>query len=115
MVSIPIDSNENLQAGIYRFTLQIPAKHMANKQNKTLEAKLIVVDPSGATPLTFTDDASYDLLSLKKGEEISPIDVSKGVLGGTSPYTYQASGLPEGITIGIDTGIITGSPTKEGE
>lgn len=65
--------------------------------------------------LTFTDDTSYDLVSLKKGEEISSIDVSKGVLGGTSPYTYQASGLPEGITIGTDTGIITGSPTKEGK
>lgn len=65
--------------------------------------------------LTFTDDAPYDLVSLKKGEEILPIDVSKGVLGGISPYSYQASGLPEGITIGTDTGIITGSPTKEGE
>ncbi|MEV6521189.1 S8 family serine peptidase [Longispora sp. NPDC051575] len=34
--------------------------------------------------------------------------------GGTSPYTWSASGLPAGLSIGSSTGKITGSPTTQG-
>ncbi|MEV8372551.1 S8 family serine peptidase [Kribbella sp. NPDC056861] len=33
--------------------------------------------------------------------------------GGTTPYTWSASGLPAGLTIGSSTGKITGSPTTQ--
>ncbi|MEV6410950.1 S8 family serine peptidase [Kribbella sp. NPDC051718] len=34
--------------------------------------------------------------------------------GGSSPYTWSASGLPAGLSIGSSTGKITGSPTSQG-
>ncbi|WP_020387053.1 M4 family metallopeptidase [Kribbella catacumbae] len=34
--------------------------------------------------------------------------------GGTAPYTWSASGLPAGITIGSSTGTISGTPTAAG-
>ncbi|GIF51471.1 subtilisin family serine protease [Asanoa ferruginea] len=34
--------------------------------------------------------------------------------GGTTPYTWSASGLPAGLSIGSSTGLITGSPTTAG-
>jgi Zn-dependent metalloprotease len=34
--------------------------------------------------------------------------------GGTSPYTWSATGLPPGITIGSTTGTVSGSPTTAG-
>jgi uncharacterized protein with beta-barrel porin domain len=34
--------------------------------------------------------------------------------GGTSPYSYTATGLPAGLTINASTGAITGTPTTSG-
>jgi hypothetical protein len=34
--------------------------------------------------------------------------------GGTAPYTWSASGLPGGVTIGSSTGTISGTPTAAG-
>jgi Zn-dependent metalloprotease len=34
--------------------------------------------------------------------------------GGTSPYTWSATGLPPGITIGSTTGTVSGTPTTAG-
>ncbi|TCC01839.1 M4 family metallopeptidase [Kribbella soli] len=34
--------------------------------------------------------------------------------GGTAPYTWSASGLPAGITIGSSTGTVSGTPTASG-
>ncbi len=34
--------------------------------------------------------------------------------GGTTPYTWTASGLPPGLSINAATGVITGTPTKTG-
>jgi Zn-dependent metalloprotease len=34
--------------------------------------------------------------------------------GGTSPYTWSASGLPAGVTIGSSTGTVSGTPTASG-
>ena len=34
--------------------------------------------------------------------------------GGTTPYTWSASGLPAGLSIGSSTGLISGSPTTSG-
>jgi Zn-dependent metalloprotease len=34
--------------------------------------------------------------------------------GGTAPYTWSASGLPAGVTIGASTGTVSGTPTTAG-
>jgi hypothetical protein len=34
--------------------------------------------------------------------------------GGTAPYTWSATGLPAGITIGSSTGTVSGTPTASG-
>ncbi len=34
--------------------------------------------------------------------------------GGTAPYTWSASGLPAGVTIGATTGTVSGTPTTAG-
>jgi len=42
------------------------------------------------------------------------VNLQLSASGGTSPYTWSATGLPPGLTIGSTTGKITGSPTTAG-
>ncbi|NUT36504.1 MAG: S8 family peptidase [Hamadaea sp.] len=42
------------------------------------------------------------------------VDLQMQASGGTSPYTWSASGLPAGLSIASSTGRITGSPTTAG-
>lgn len=49
------------------------------------------------------------------GEVGSPIaPVTFAASGGTSPYSFAASGLPAGLTLDPGTGVLTGTPTKAG-
>jgi uncharacterized protein YjdB/chitinase len=62
-------------------------------------------------PLTFADSTAYDIPASRVGVTITSIDVSGGVSGGISPYTFSATGLPAGISIDSMTGVIFGAPT----
>jgi Putative Ig domain/Subtilase family len=42
------------------------------------------------------------------------VSVQMRASGGTTPYTWSASGLPAGLSISSSTGLITGSPTTAG-
>jgi hypothetical protein len=42
------------------------------------------------------------------------VDLQLQATGGTTPYTWSASGLPAGLTLAASTGRITGSPTTAG-
>ena len=64
--------------------------------------------------LSFTDSAAYDIPASTVGTAIASIDVSGSVSGGTAPYTFSASGLPNGITINNTTGVISGTPIAAG-
>ncbi len=46
------------------------------------------------------------------GTAISSFTMSAS--GGTSPYTWTATGLPAGVTIGSSTGTVSGTPTTAG-
>ena len=46
------------------------------------------------------------------GTAISPFTLSAS--GGTAPYTWSATGLPAGVTIGSSTGTVSGTPTTAG-
>ncbi|MEU4195103.1 M4 family metallopeptidase [Kribbella sp. NPDC026611] len=46
------------------------------------------------------------------GTAIAPFTLSAS--GGTAPYTWSATGLPAGITIGSSTGTVSGTPTTAG-
>jgi hypothetical protein len=73
-----------------------------------ISAPLKIVDNS----LHFTDGAAYDIPASTVGTAIANINAALGVSGGTVPYTFSATGLPEGISISAD-GIISGTPTAE--
>lgn len=61
--------------------------------------------------LTFEDSIDYDIPASQLGKEIAPIDVSAGAQGGTAPYSFDADGLPAGISIS-EAGIISGTPAQ---
>ncbi|MFK4083089.1 M4 family metallopeptidase [Kribbella sp. NPDC020789] len=46
------------------------------------------------------------------GTAITPFTLSAS--GGTAPYTWSATGLPGGVTIGASTGTVSGTPTTAG-
>jgi hypothetical protein len=49
-----------------------------------------------------------------RGELGQALTVKPGATGGTGPYTWAATGLPDGLTLDPTTGIITGVPTATG-
>ncbi|MGI6361460.1 MAG: S-layer homology domain-containing protein [Bacillota bacterium] len=61
-------------------------------------------------PLVFIDSDSYNIPTSKVGQAITPIDVTESVNGGKLPYTYSAVGLPDGILIDEESGLISGLP-----
>jgi len=65
--------------------------------------------------LVITDSNDYDIPDPVVGTEITPIDVSNAVTGGMEPYSFSAEGLPDGITIHAETGVISGAPTTAAE
>ena len=88
-------------------------------------ATITVTDSVGATatstisygaitlPLTFTYSASFDIPASTVGVSITTIDVATGASGGTTPYTFTATGLPAGISIST-AGVISGAPMTAG-
>ncbi|MEU9828948.1 S8 family serine peptidase [Micromonospora chersina] len=65
-----------------------------------------------------TDPGPSDPAVTNPGNQTSAIgqavDVQVQGSGGSTPYTWSASGLPAGLTIGASTGRITGSATAAG-
>ena len=56
------------------------------------------------------DSDSYDIPASTVNTAISSVDISGAARGGTPPYTFSATGLPDGITIST-AGVISGTPT----
>ena len=61
--------------------------------------------------LTIGAALSITTTSLPAGLATSPYSAPVIAAGGTTPYTWSATGLPAGITINSSTGAITGTPS----
>ena len=66
------------------------------------------VTPPPSTTITITNT------TLPSGTSGSSYSNTMNVSGGVSPYTWSASGLPSGLTINSNTGVIAGTPSTSG-
>jgi len=65
-------------------------------------------------PLAYFHSPLFNIPASTAGNAITSINVSTGAAGGAKPYTFTASGLPAGLTINRNSGIISGTPTTPG-
>ena len=83
----------------------------------SLSISVTLTDALGDTPAT----KSYTLVvaaapsittaSLPQGEKTAAYNTTLAVSGGSSPYSWGATGLPAGLSLNSSTGAITGTPT----
>jgi len=78
---------------------------LGNAANKTA---LTGMWSSGSTAVSVTNPGN------QSSTTASAVDLQLTASGGTSPYTWSASGLPAGLTLSASTGKITGTPTMAG-
>ncbi|MGA2050507.1 MAG: Ig domain-containing protein, partial [Terracidiphilus sp.] len=72
----------------------------------------ITAPNGGPTPPIALTVLTITTTSLSNGTAGSSYSSSITASGGTTPYTYSASGLPSGMSIGSSTGAITGTPAQ---
>ena len=80
------------------------------KASHELSGMLNLTYQTDGTALTFTNSAAYNIPASTVNSAITNINAALGVSGGTTPYTFSATGLPAGITIST-AGVISGTPT----
>jgi hypothetical protein len=64
--------------------------------------------------LTIVAPLNITTATLPSGIQNTPYSTTVAATGGTTPYSWSASGLPTGLNINASTGAITGTPTVTG-
>ncbi len=100
----------SLKAGEYWFVCEISATGAETKFTNPVKVT-VSVKPVVPPPALMIDPAmNFAIPAMTVGKQITNVDVSKAVSGGTPPYTYSATALPVGLII-TPAGIISGTPT----
>ncbi|MGW6059512.1 putative Ig domain-containing protein [Streptomyces sp. NPDC055189] len=86
--------------------VRITATDSAGKKGSTGFAWTVTAPGTGAPVLTAPGSQN-----LTVGR---PVSLPLKATGGTAPYAFTATGLPAGLTIARDTGVISGTPTSWG-
>ncbi|MDU6547389.1 Rib/alpha-like domain-containing protein, partial [Anaerococcus vaginalis] len=82
------------------------------KETKTFIAKLHYVDSKGKLGQVLAQDAFTVKVNDKIGSRYEDVEFNNGEIEGA---TYNAEGLPAGLTIDEKTGKVTGKPTESGK
>jgi type II secretory pathway component PulJ len=85
----------------------------------TSSVTVTMTDAAGATAtstysLTIHAAPSITTASLPNGEQGVAYSATVSAANGTTPYNWAASGLPAGLTINANSGLISGTPTASG-
>jgi large repetitive protein len=89
----------------------------AGTYNATLTLADLLGDDPYVVPVTITINAVPAITTtspLPAGEKTLAYSTNLAATGGTSPFTWTATGLPGGLTINSGTGTISGTPTAVG-
>jgi len=114
---IVIDKKTGIISGTPKTEVKNPGTATVTVTDNLGTAKSITIAYGAMTKagakLVFVDDPAFDIKSSVVGAEITPVNVSSGVSGGTQPYVFSQNStlrLPAGINLDPNTGVISGIP-----
>ncbi len=85
----------------------------------TSNVTVVATDGTGATAtksytVTINTTPSIATTALPNGEKSVAYSATLATSGGTAPFTWTATGLPNGLSLNSGTGVISGTPTTTG-